>query len=254
VASSSSRLGLDEPSATDAISGFPAEDVQALGVLDNAVIITQGTLTSRPAASAVAAGNEYHATDVGQWARSDGTAWHTYLAAGDLRNSAAATPPTGWLLCDGRSYTQSTYPSLFAAIGTTYGGGSGIFNVPDYRGRTVIGVGSGTGGNASAHALGEEGGDEDLQNHAHGVADPGHYHTFASYDLSGLGGGDTWAFRQVAAGAGYWMIGSESNTPTNLVQIENTTDAGTGVSVNAAGSGGSQNMQPFGVANVMIKT
>jgi hypothetical protein len=50
------------------------------------------------------------------------------------------------------------------------------------------------------------------------------------------------------------MIGSESNTPTNLVQIENTTGAGTGVSVNAAGSGGSQNMQPFGVANVMIKT
>jgi hypothetical protein len=61
VASSSSRLGLDEPSATDSISGFPAEDVQALGVLDNAVIITEGTLAARP--SSTAYGNEYCATD-----------------------------------------------------------------------------------------------------------------------------------------------------------------------------------------------
>jgi hypothetical protein len=74
VASSSSRLGLDEPSATDAISGFPAEDVQALGVLDNAVIYHSGTLTGM-ASVAHLAGQVYYATDVFQYFDDNGTAW-----------------------------------------------------------------------------------------------------------------------------------------------------------------------------------
>lgn len=52
---------------------------------------------------------------------------------------------TGWLYCDGREVSRSTYSELFAAIGTTHGAGNGTttFNLPDARGRSLIGSGTG---------------------------------------------------------------------------------------------------------------
>ena len=50
--------------------------------------------------------------------------------------------PPGYLLCDGSSQSSSTYSSLFAAIGTKWGGGSGSFNVPNLAGRVAVGAGS----------------------------------------------------------------------------------------------------------------
>jgi len=56
---------------------------------------------------------------------------------------AGTTLPQGWLRCDGSSVDAGTYPALFAAIGTTYGGnGAPNFNLPDLRGRAIFGIGS----------------------------------------------------------------------------------------------------------------
>lgn len=47
------------------------------------------------------------------------------------------TAPSGWLLCDGKSYLRAgaDYVDLFAVIGTKYGTPAGsLFNVPDSRG------------------------------------------------------------------------------------------------------------------------
>lgn len=53
------------------------------------------------------------------------------------RNSA----PAGWITCNGSAVGRTDYPSLFAAIGTTFGAGNGTttFNVPDLRGEFVRG-------------------------------------------------------------------------------------------------------------------
>lgn len=53
----------------------------------------------------------------------------------------------GWLYCDGREVSRTTYASLFSAIGTTHGAGDGTttFNLPDGRGRSLIGSGTGDG-------------------------------------------------------------------------------------------------------------
>lgn len=61
--------------------------------------------------------------------------------AGDLKASARSSPSSGWLLCDGSAVSRTTYATLFAAIGTAYGAGNGTttFNVPDLRGRTLVG-------------------------------------------------------------------------------------------------------------------
>lgn len=50
-----------------------------------------------------------------------------------------STIQPGYLLCDGSAVSRTTYASLFAIIGTTYGSGNGstTFNLPDARGRFV---------------------------------------------------------------------------------------------------------------------
>lgn len=53
----------------------------------------------------------------------------------------------GWLYCDGREVSRTTYATLFNAIGTVHGAGNGTttFNLPDARGRSLIGAGTGDG-------------------------------------------------------------------------------------------------------------
>ena len=46
-----------------------------------------------------------------------------------------------FLLCDGSSYSTSTYSDLYSVIGTTFGGSGSNFNVPDSRSFFPAGVG-----------------------------------------------------------------------------------------------------------------
>ncbi|MEJ8674851.1 tail fiber protein [Chromobacterium amazonense] len=71
--------------------------------------------------------------------------WHTLIHEGHLTGQVAffamTTPPDGWLPANGTAVNRSTFASLFAAIGTTYGTGDGTttFNLPDLRGEFVRG-------------------------------------------------------------------------------------------------------------------
>lgn len=150
------------------------------------------------------------------------------VPVGSLQAFAGANAPTGWLLCDGTSYSTSLYPDLFSALGYTYGGSGSNFNVPDLRGRMPIGAGNdGTAANNATRTRGDKGGDTRLQQHAHD-----NYNT-----QNGAGGG--WGF-QVTTSASY----DGSTYPTGFVGIGNVR----GVS---AGSG--ENMPPFLVTNYIIK-
>ncbi|KAK4165086.1 tail fiber protein [Cladorrhinum sp. PSN259] len=64
------------------------------------------------------------------------------MFAGDLTNIEIKTDLTasGWLPCDGSSYTQGSYPELFSAIGFAHGGSGETFNVPDLTDRFVRGT------------------------------------------------------------------------------------------------------------------
>jgi microcystin-dependent protein len=91
------------------------------------------------------------------------------------------TLPSGWLWQDGSGYSTAAYPDLFAAIGYVHGGSGGIFFVPDRRGRTAIG--SGTGASLTNRVLGTKLGTESeilnisqMPSHNHGVTDGGHNH------------------------------------------------------------------------------
>lgn len=67
--------------------------------------------------------------------------------AGTIIAFGGRTIPSGWMLCDGSAVNRTTYATLFAAIGISFGGGDGVntFNLPDLRGRFVRGMDGGTG-------------------------------------------------------------------------------------------------------------
>ena len=77
-----------------------------------------------------------------------GTKWKAWAGSassgvpvGTIEYFAMSTPPAGYLKCDGSAIGRTTYPELYAAIGTTYGAGDGstTFNLPNLIGRFAEG-------------------------------------------------------------------------------------------------------------------
>lgn len=68
------------------------------------------------------------------------------VPAGTILAFGGTTIPAGYLACDGSSISNVTYPDLFTAIGTSWGGsGAPNFNLPDLRGRFPRGQDNGAG-------------------------------------------------------------------------------------------------------------
>ena len=63
------------------------------------------------------------------------------IPAGNIGWFAGATPPDGWMVCNGAAVSRATYAALFAVLGTTYGEGDGetTFVLPDLRDRVAWG-------------------------------------------------------------------------------------------------------------------
>ena len=78
---------------------------------------------------------------------------------GEIRLFAGNFAPAGWMFCSGQLLPISTYTTLFALLGTTYGGdGQSTFALPDMRSR--IPMSQGTGSGLTPRILGETGGSE----------------------------------------------------------------------------------------------
>jgi len=56
--------------------------------------------------------------------------------------ASAANAPAGWLLCNGQAVPSATYPQLYTAIGTSYGGDATNFKVPDLINKALYGTAS----------------------------------------------------------------------------------------------------------------
>jgi microcystin-dependent protein len=85
------------------------------------------------------------------WGNSATPPAQSITPTGAIMAFAYALPESGWLLCDGRAVSRSTYAALFGAITTFYGAGDGstTFNVPDLRGYFIRGFGTNSDGTAS---------------------------------------------------------------------------------------------------------
>ena len=107
--------------------------------------------------------------------------------------------PSGWVICDGDSYSKSTYSDGYASIGDSFGSSTSNFNVPDLETdeRFVMG--------ANTHSeIGETDGEiehtltiAEMPEHTHTTSDVGRQgltfsqdHRILSKTTSSVGGGD----------------------------------------------------------------
>lgn len=81
------------------------------------------------------------------------------LPIGAVVSYAGLNAPTGWLICDGRAISRTTYANLFAIIGTQYGAGDGdtTFNIPNLKGKVVVGL---DGNDTDFNTIGKTGGEK----------------------------------------------------------------------------------------------
>jgi microcystin-dependent protein len=167
------------------------------------------------------------------------TALAALVPSGTVSQTARATAPTGYLLCDGSAISRTTYSSLFDAIGTAYGTGDGstTFNIPNLKGRIPVGFDS---SQTEFDTLGETGG---AKTHTLTTAEmPSHTHTQDAHQhLS------SWNQTYVAGGG----LSVVANLPGSSANFN--TGPTTATNQNTGGGGAHNNLQPYVVLNYMIK-
>lgn len=242
-----------------------AGDIASLAeALDTRPAVGVGALADRPAPSAP--GNRYFvygdstaANNGVEWLDTGGSwilaPWAS--SVGDVKLWAGPADPvdadgvTRWNIMDGRAISRTTYAVAFARLGTTFGAGDGstTFNIPDTRGKVIIGAGQGSGltNRAFAATGGEEthlltSGESGVAPHDHAISDPKHSHG------TEVPGNTT---ETTAYESGF-------NNFTETGSVVGTTDpASTNITVeNAAAANAANahnNMPPFLVLNHIIK-
>lgn len=92
--------------------------------------------------------NDNDAVNVGQMNNAIATASDSLHSIGDIKASVRGENHGHWFLCNGQALSRETYSELYAIIGTNFGAGDGVttFNIPDYRGKFLRGL----GGNSAA--------------------------------------------------------------------------------------------------------
>jgi microcystin-dependent protein len=156
--------------------------------------------------------------------------------AGIIAPFAGTSAPSGWLACNGAAVSRTTYATLFAAIGTTWGAGdtTTTFNVPDLRGAFLRGSGTSSLDPSSPRSVGTFQAEAYL-NHNHGVTDPGHNHSYTTN--SGTRNGD-------GSGSSYMINASTFSTGTST----------TGLTVNTSTTGGTETRPDNYAVLYIIKT
>lgn len=155
------------------------------------------------------------------------------------------TAPTGWLLADGSAVSRTTYATLFALVGSTFGAGDGstTFNLPNYTNRMPIGSGG-------AYGTGATGGSADaiIVSHTHtftgnALASHSHSATSGAFVLNAAGGVDT------AGGSGFI---SGATTSSTTAAASAGTPSGTNSTTGSAGT--NANLPPYIGIRFIIKT
>lgn len=170
---------------------------------------------------------------------------------------AGSTSPEGWLICDGSAVSRTTYATLFSLIGTTYGVGDGstTFNIPNIKGRAIVGYDSsqsefniiGKTGGAKTHLLTTS----EIPSHTHGSATlSGSFNVHGSGSATVLSGASGGVVSVGTARSQYRSGGSNTNGATSYDAINiNATHTHTSVGSDTPHN----NLQPYIVFNYLIK-
>lgn len=149
---------------------------------------------------------------------------------------AATSIQAGYLPADGSVVSRTTFASLFAYIGTTFGAGDGstTFQLPDLRGKFARAWDNGAGIDPSrifgSYAL------DTLKSHTHGITDAGHAHSIV----------DPGHTHNISLNSRFTAAGGNNTNPTypetGNISIQSAftgitvSSATTGITVNATGA------------------
>jgi microcystin-dependent protein len=146
------------------------------------------------------------------------TGLDTGVPVGAVIGVPYSTPDSGWLECDGSEISRTTYATLYAKIGDTYGAGdeSTTFNLPDYRGEFLRGWDNSRGIDAGRAIGDNQSGALESHNHSVGTLATStagnHSHTLTG-GLSGSGN----AGAQGSAATGQFSSTSTAGNHTHTI-------------------------------------
>lgn len=153
---------------------------------------------------------------------------------GDYKWSCQANDFDGWLVCDGRSLSTTTYSALYAAISTNFSPtgtppAAGTFTIPDGRGYVSGAVGQtysmGNSVGSYTHTILQSempshthtGSTNTGGGHTHSLTDPGHTHTEVTMASGTVGNAGN-------------PLGCADNTQAKNSSVGNIASSGTGIS------------------------
>lgn len=226
--------------------------------LDTSIVLTAASITAKGDLLIGSANSAYARQAIGtngkvltaDSAQSTGVAWTQIVPAGVIQQYAGTTAPSGYLLCNGASFSSVTYPDLAAVVGNAYQASSGTtYYVPNLQTRVPVGKNASgtfatlgaTGGTEThtlttaelalhAHTMGSvtavatgsavtvTGGA-----HVHGLTDNGHAHgplSPSTIFATQQGGGNGVAIATISGG--FTQSNSAANTATAVTGIAMT--------------------------------
>lgn len=155
------------------------------------------------------------------------------------------TEDQGWLELDGSTITASIFPSLASVLGSS----GGVFTLPDWRGRAIIGAGVGNG--LTSRTVKEVGGSESVtltssqfaHKHVTGKGEDNNKNAMHIYDPAGL--------HDIPASSTMWVKSDGARTISTITSGDMITSDAMAIGTTPAPH---SNMMPFGVARWLIKT
>lgn len=187
------------------------------------------------------------------------------MPTGAILSYAGTSAPGGWFVCDGALISRTSYVSLFSIISVLYGAGDGVntFQLPDMRGRSVVGAGQGSTlsnrdlasiGGTETHALNVN----EIPSHTHnGTTNVNGSHTH-THNANNLFPGACLAYRNGVS----TRVDVDNDGPNNEINL----DASAELTINSdgnhthtfttdatGGNGAHNNMHPYFVLNYIIK-
>ncbi|MBR2923205.1 MAG: tail fiber protein [Alphaproteobacteria bacterium] len=146
------------------------------------------------------------------------------VKVGDIKASVISQNHDNWVLCNGQELSRVEYAELFDIIGDKFGDGNGVttFNVPDYQGKFLRGL----GGNSAQdiytsqeeglpNILGERSSVAMINGSGSGAISTGNI-SYQSFSASGSTSGRGWATFSLDASKSNKIYGaSEHVTPEN---------------------------------------
>jgi microcystin-dependent protein len=162
-------------------------------ILDTLTLVNQNYPGEQPAGTIIPAGSNVTATGpqgpigtIGPAGPAGPQGPSGIMPPGVIMAYGAPTAPAGWLPCDGRSVSRTTFAPLFSIISTNYGSADpSSFNLPNLSGRFPL-------GSSATHALASVGGEEnhtlllaELALHAHAITDRTHNHGDGGHSHTG---------------------------------------------------------------------